>query len=104
MTEVRNAANIYNLVSASSSAQVLAGSGSGANGDFLDHLVIVPETTAAGTVSITDGSGSAINVLVTGTLADLRPIEVSVQAVSTLGPWKVTTGANVHVIAVGYFH
>lgn len=46
----------------------------GALGDYLHHLMIVPATTAAGTVTIKDGSNAAITVFVTGTLSDLRPI------------------------------
>ncbi|MEI6424118.1 MAG: hypothetical protein WCP55_18020 [Lentisphaerota bacterium] len=75
----------------------------GAKGDILERLIIIPETTGAGTVAIKDGSGTAVNVFVAGTLADLRPIVIDVGARSMLGAWQVTTGDNVHVIAVGQF-
>lgn len=91
----------YETVAASQTDQVLGATGS--LGDILEHLIIVPGTTGAGTVSIKDGGGSAINVFVTGTLADLKPIIVPIGAKSTSGAWKVTTGANVTVIAVGQF-
>jgi hypothetical protein len=91
----------YELVAASQSTQALGPVGGA--GDILEYLIIVPETTAAGTVSIKDGSNTAINVLVTGTLSDLKPIIVHFGARSTSGAWQVTTGANVHVIGVGRF-
>ena len=91
----------YELIAASQSTQALGATG--AAGDVLERLIIVPETTGAGTVSIKDGSGTAINVLVTGTLVDLKPIIVEVNAKSLSGAWQVTTGANVHVVAVGLF-
>ncbi len=94
----------YELIAASQSVQVLGpGTATTKQGDYLDHLIIVPETTGAGTVAIKDGSDTAINVLVTGTLSNLAPIIVDVKAKSMTGSWQVTTGSNVHVIAVGRF-
>lgn len=94
----------YETVAASQTAQVLGATG--AVGDYLAGLLIVPATTAAGNVSITDGNGSAISVFVTGTLADLTPIYIplGIKAVNATTPgWKVTTGANVSVIGTGNF-
>ena len=94
-------ATMYELVAASQTDQVCGPTGG--TGDLLERLIIVPETTAAGTVAIQDGSDTAINVLVTGTLADLTPIVVEIGARSAAGAWSITTGANVHAIAVGRF-
>lgn len=91
----------YETVAASETDQVMGPVG--AAGDILERLIIVPATTSAGTVSIKDGSGSSINVFVTGTLSNLTPIIVPIGARSTGGAWKVTTGAAVSVIAVGRF-
>lgn len=91
----------YETVAASQTDQVIGPVGGA--GDVLERLIIVPATTGAGTVSIKDGSGSSINVFVTGTLADLSPQIVQLGARSSGGAWKVTTGANVSVIAVGRF-
>lgn len=99
----RSAGN-YETVAAGQTDQILGATG--AVGDFLAGLLIVPATTGAGTVSIKDGNGSAINVFVTGTLADLRPIWIplGIKSVSATTPgWKVTTGTNVSVIGVGNF-
>lgn len=103
-TEIKAAGQEYELVAASQTDQILGTTG--AAGDILSHLIIVPETTGAGTVAIKDGNGSAINVLVAGTLADLTPIHVPLGAActaTTTPGWKITTGANVHVLAFGTF-
>lgn len=95
----------YELVAASQTTQVLGPSTATTNqGDYLDKCIIVPETTGAGTVAIKDGSASAINIFVAGTLSDLRTITVLIGARSSTGSWQVTTGANVHVICTGAFH
>lgn len=91
----------YETVAASQTDQALGATG--ATGDYLSGLLIVPATTGAGTVSIKDGAGSSINVFVTGTLADLTPIWLPLGMRSAAGAWSVTTGANVSVIAVGSF-
>lgn len=100
-TEVKLDGSEYETVAAGASDQVLGTTG--ATGDVLQSLLIVPATTGAGTVSIKDGSGSAINVFVAGTLADLTPILIPLNIKSTSGAWKVTTGSNVSVIATGLF-
>lgn len=92
----------YETVAAGQTDQSLGPNGNA--GDILERLIIVPATTGAGTISIKDGSGSAINVFVTGTLSDLKPHVIQIGARSTgTGGWKVTTGANVSVIAIGRF-
>lgn len=91
----------YELVAAGQTTQALGPTGG--VGDILEKVIIIPETTAAGTVSIKDGSDTAINVFVTGTLEDLKPLVVHLGARSRVGAWQITTGTNVHVIAVGRF-
>lgn len=95
--------NAYETVAASQTDQVLGGNG--AAGNIISKLIIVPATTTPGAVSIKDGGGSSITVFTGGatSVADLAPITVLLDAVSTSGAWKVTTGANVSVIAVGKF-
>lgn len=94
----------YETVAASQSAQIIGATG--AAGDYLVGLLIVPATTAAGAVSVTDGTGSAITVFAGGgttALTTLIPFFVPLGMRSITGAWKVTTGANVSVIAVGKF-
>lgn len=94
----------YETVAASQTDQALGATG--AAGDFLAGLLIVPATTAAGAVSIKDGSGSSITVFAGGgttPLVTLVPFFVPLGIKSGSGAWKITTGANVSVIGVGNF-
>jgi hypothetical protein len=93
----------YETVAASQTDQALGTTG--AAGDILAGLLIVPATTSPGAVSIKDGSGSAITVFTGGasSVADLKPYWLDLLVKSASGAWKVTTGANVSVIAVGSF-
>ena len=91
----------YETVAASQTAQVLGATG--ATGDHLTRLIITPATTSPGLVTILDNAIS-IPVYIAGTVgAGLTPMVVEVGATSVSGAWKVTTGANVSVIAVGTF-
>lgn len=91
----------YELVAASQTDQVLGPVGG--KGDILERCLIIPETTGAGTVAIQDGNATAINIFVSGTLADLTTIVVPIGARSAVGAWSITTGANVHVVCIGRF-
>lgn len=93
----------YETVAAGQTAQPL-GAGGGAPGDYLSHLIIIPATTSPGVVTLLDGATS-IAIFVGGatSVADLAPIVVPVEAVAANAGWKITTGANVSVIAVGNF-
>lgn len=92
----------YETVAASQTAQVLGGSG--AVGDYLSGLLVIPATTSPGVVTVLDGSTS-IPIFVGGSssVSNLVPFFVPVDAESVSGAWKVTTGANVSVIGVGRF-
>ena len=90
----------YETVAASQTAQVLGLNG--AQGDYIERLIIVPATTGPGLVTLIDGSTS-IPIMVTGGTTTLEPIVVDLGMYSVTGPWKITTGANVSVIAVGTF-
>lgn len=94
----------YETVAASQTDQALGATG--ATGDWLEGLLIVPATAAAGAVSIKDGAGSSVTVFVGGgttALPTLAPIYVPLGMKSTGGAWKVTTGANVSAIGIGNF-
>jgi hypothetical protein len=100
---VANVDSEYETVAASQSDQTIGATGGA--GDYLAGLLVVPATTSPGAVSIKDGSGSAIPVFTGGatSVADLKPFPIPLGLVSLNGAWKVTTGANVSVIAIGNF-
>jgi hypothetical protein len=93
----------YETVAASATAQALGATG--AAGDYLTGLLIVPATTSPGAVSIKDGGGSPITVFPGGasSVTSLIPFFVPILAKSVTGAWAVTTGAAVSVIASGNF-
>jgi hypothetical protein len=93
----------YETVAASQTDQVLGGTG--AAGDYLSAVLIIPATTSPGAVSIKDGSGSAITIFTGGasSVSNLVPVFVPLGIASTGGAWKVTTGSTVSVLAIGSF-
>lgn len=93
----------YETVAASQTDQVMGATG--ATGDFLSGLLVIPATTSPGAISIKDGAGSAIPVFTGGasSVSNLVPFFIVIGAKSLAGAWKVTTGANVSVIGVGNF-
>lgn len=93
----------YETVAASQTDQVMGATG--ATGDFLGGVLIVPATTSPGAVSIKDGSGSAITIFTGGatSVSNLVSFFVTIGASSTGGAWKLTTGTNVSAIGVGRF-
>lgn len=96
----------FETVAASQSDQAMGPAG--AAGDVLTGILVVPASTSPGAVSIKDGSGSSITVFTGGatSVADLRPFLIQMGTLgieSRSGAWKVTTGANVSAIGIGYF-
>jgi hypothetical protein len=90
----------YETVAAGQSAQVLGTVGQ--PGDYLGWLVVVPATTDAGAITVTDDA-TTFTVFTggTGSLSNLVPFPIPLGLRSKTGPWKVTTGAAVSVVAVG---
>lgn len=73
-------------------------------GDYVSHVIINPASTSPGNVILIDGAMSY--TLFPGgstSVADQAPIVIPVQCCSVFGAWKITTGANVSVLAVGIF-
>jgi hypothetical protein len=77
----------------------------GAAGDYLEAVLIVPATVNPGNVLIRDGAGSDITIFTGGTasITDLAPIYVPLGIISLNGAWKITTGASVSAIGIGNF-
>jgi hypothetical protein len=93
----------YETVAASQTDQIMGASG--AAGNYLAGVLIVPGTTAAGAVSIKDGAGSAITIFAGGgttALTTLIPFFVPL-GIYCATSWKITTGTNVTAIGIGKF-
>jgi hypothetical protein len=91
----------YQAVEASATTRSLGKQGQA--GDFIARLVITPATTAPGVVTLIDGT-TTVTPWLGGTVgADLKPFTVEFGACSINGGWKITTGANVSVVAIGRF-
>jgi hypothetical protein len=92
----------YEKVAASQTAQVMGATG--AAGDYLDGLLIIPANTSPGTVAILDNSTST--TVFTGgasSVTSLVPFVIPLGLYSVNGAWKITTGADVSLIAFGKF-
>lgn len=92
----------YETVAASQTAQVLGATG--ATGDYIAGVLVIPATTTPGVVTLLDGATS-IPLFVGGasSVGDLKPFPIPLGMISVGGAWKITTGANVSVIGIGNF-
>jgi len=82
--------------------------GTGAAGDYLDHVLIIPGTTSPGAVAIRDGTAGTPRTIFVGgasSVSNLAPIDVNIGAVATTaGGWAIViTGSNVTAIGFGNF-
>ena len=94
----------YEHVAASQTAQVLGGTG--AAGDYLHRLICTVSTAATSLVQIVDGAGTGIlthTVLPNNVGGGVGVYNIEMNAASSNGAWKITTGAGVEVMAVGIF-
>jgi len=108
-TDDQSAANLnnalvgdYETVAASQTNQVLGPTG--ATGDYLAGVLIVPATTSPGNVIIIDNATS-ITIFTGGasSVSNLVPFMVPLGMRSVSGSWRITTGANVSAIGIGNF-
>ncbi len=96
-------ASDYETVAASQTAQALGATG--AAGDYIAGILVIPATVAGGVVTLLDNATS-IPVYVGGAttaLVDVKPFWIQLGIKSVSGAWKITTGANISCIAVGNF-
>lgn len=93
----------YETVAASQTTQTLGATG--ATGDYLREVLVIPATTSPGNIQIKDGVGSAITVFTGGasSVSNLVPFTISLGLTSTAGAWQLTTGSNVSAIGIGNF-
>lgn len=97
------AAPDYEVISPSDTDEMAGGSG--AVGDTLYQLLVIPLTTSPGEVSIEDGSTNTV-VFAGGadSVSTLIPFTIDLGGIkSASGGWEITTGANVRVVAIGRF-
>lgn len=101
MIETRPEGQTYNTVAASQTAQVLGSVG--VAGAYLSKVILIPATTSPGVVTLLDGATS-IPLFVGGatSFSNLVPQSIDINA-RCVTQWKITTGANISVIAVGVF-
>lgn len=96
----------YETVAASQTAQMMGASG--AVGDYLAGVLIIPATLSPGAVSILDGNGSGITIFTGGasSVLTLHPffVPIGAKCTATTSPgWQITTGSNVSAIGFGSF-
>ena len=93
----------YETVAASQTDQMMGATG--AIGDTIEGILVIPATTSPGAISIEDGDTNT--VVFTGgasSVADLRPFLIPLlNIISASGGWEITTGANVSCIVFGKF-
>lgn len=81
-----------------------ASGGTGAKYDYLSHIVIQPLSTSPGEATVFDNATEVYSFPGgTDSVSNLAPVIVMLGADSKIGPWKITTGANVEVTAFGKF-
>ena len=92
----------YETVAASQTAQALGATG--ATGDFISGILVVPATTSPGNVLLLDNATS-ITVFTGGasSVSNLVPFFIPLGMISVSGAWKITTGASVSCIGIGDF-
>ena len=93
----------YKTVAASQTAAVLGTTG--AAGDILAGLLIIPAIAACGSVALLDGATTLWTFPGGGTTAlpSLEPLWLPFANVRAATAWKVTTGVSVAIWAVGKF-
>lgn len=92
----------YETIAASQTAQVLGATG--AAGDYISGVLVIPATTSPGVVTLLDGA-TPIPLFVGGSssVSNLVPFFIPLGMISVSGAWKLTTGANVSAIGMGNF-
>lgn len=92
----------YETIAASQTGQALGATG--AKGDYLAGILVIPASTSPGNVLVLD-STTSITVFAGGasSVSNLVPFFIPIGAKSLSGAWSVTTGANVSCIAIGNF-
>lgn len=93
----------YETVAASTGPQTLGGSG--AVGDYISHVVLIPSGLSPGPVTLTDGDGTPMTIFAGGSesLSNYISFAIALGMNSRNGAWKLTTGGSITAICVGKF-
>lgn len=93
----------YETVAASQTGQVLGATG--ATGDYIAGVLVIPASTSPGNVLLLDNATS-ITIFTGGasSVSNLVPFFIPLGMKSVSGAWKLTTGASVSCIGVGKFY
>lgn len=92
----------YETVAASQTTQALGATG--ATGDWLEGLLVTPATTSPGVVTLLDNATTIFSFVGgASSVSNLIPFYIPVRLKSVSGAWKITTGANIQVVASGNF-
>ena len=75
----------------------------GTNGAYLERMTIIPNTTGAATVVLSDGSTAVVSIPAAAHAVSAAPYTVNYGMRATGAGWKVVTGTSVAAIAVGWF-
>jgi hypothetical protein len=92
----------YETVAAGQTAQALGATG--ATGDYIAGVLVIPGTTSPGNVLLLDNATS-ITIFTGGatSVSNLVPFYIPLGITSVSGAWKITTGSNVTCIGMGNF-
>ena len=92
----------YETVAASQTAQVIGATG--AIGDFISGVLVIPASVSPGAVTLLDNATS-ITLFAGGadSLLTLHPFFIPLGMKSVSGAWKLTTGASLSCIVIGNF-
>lgn len=92
----------YETVAASQTDQMMGPTG--AIGDTIEAILVIPSSTTVGAISIEDGATNT-TVYAGGTVsADLKPFVIPLYSIASVsGGWEITTGAGCSLIVFGNF-
>jgi hypothetical protein len=95
----------YATANANTTTTMMKPASTGALGDFLASVLIVPQTTSPGSVAIKDGSNAPIIIFAGGpsSLSNLAAIPTPLGYTSRVGAWQLVLGLNVTAVGSGNF-
>lgn len=98
----------YASFPASTAHGLVGPAGHGYQGDVIGSIMVIPSSTSAGSVWLSDGfpnypTYGSMPIYTTGTLSDLKPFTIPVNMRSHNAGFYITTGASETVLINGRF-